>query len=62
MGGDTRNTENTWTDPDDAPELNHEFFERADEYDGHRLVTSRRSQLGQSPNNTRQPNSNPSKK
>ena len=43
MGDDTRNTENIWTDPDDAPELNHEFFERADEYEGHRLVTSRRN-------------------
>lgn len=62
MGGDTRNTENIWKDPDDAPELNHEFFERADEYHGHRLVTSRRSQLGQSLDDTRQPNSNPSQK
>ncbi|GAA4331745.1 hypothetical protein GCM10023144_20810 [Pigmentiphaga soli] len=28
----------TWTDPDDAPELSDEFFERADEYAGENLV------------------------
>ncbi|WP_255212699.1 BrnA antitoxin family protein, partial [Burkholderia pseudomallei] len=27
-----------WVDPDDAPELTDEFFERADEYVGDRLV------------------------
>lgn len=27
-----------WTDPDDAPELTDEFFERADEFEGARLV------------------------
>ena len=27
-----------WIDPDDAPELDDEFFERADEYQGDRLV------------------------
>lgn len=27
-----------WTDPDDAPELTDEFFERADEYRGGTLV------------------------
>ena len=27
-----------WVDPDDAPELNDEFFERADEYLGESLV------------------------
>ena len=27
-----------WIDPDDAPELGDEFFERADEYQGDRLV------------------------
>ncbi len=34
-----RNVKSTyWNDPDDAPELNDAFFERADEYDGQRLV------------------------
>jgi len=27
-----------WIDADDAPELTDEFFERADEYDGDKLV------------------------
>ncbi len=27
-----------WTDPDDAPELTDEFFEKADEFVGERLV------------------------
>ncbi len=27
-----------WVDPDDAPELTEEFFERADEYNGERVV------------------------
>ena len=27
-----------WADPDDAPELTDEFFERADEYVGDKLV------------------------
>lgn len=31
-------TLDTWTDPDDAPELTEEFFERADEYIGDTLV------------------------
>ena len=43
MNGNKRGTVTTWTDPDDAPELDDEFFERADEYEGHRLVTSRRN-------------------
>ena len=38
MNGNKRGTVTTWTDPDDAPELDDEFFERADEYDGRRLV------------------------
>ncbi len=29
-----------WTDPDDAPELGQDFFERADLYDGTRLIRS----------------------
>ncbi len=31
-------TPNTWVDPDDAPELPEEFFEKADQYVGHKLV------------------------
>lgn len=28
----------TWVDPDDAPELTEEHFEKADWYDGERLI------------------------
>ena len=28
----------SWTDPDDAPELTDEFFERASLYEGERLI------------------------
>lgn len=38
MNGNKRGTVTTWTDPDDAPELDDAFFERAEEYDGNRLV------------------------
>ena len=38
MNGKKQNTDTTWIDPDDAPELDDEFFERADEYQGDRLV------------------------
>lgn len=31
-------TVSTWTDPDDAPELDDEFFERTDAYEGHKLI------------------------
>jgi uncharacterized protein (DUF4415 family) len=31
-------TQKEWVDPDDAPELGDEFFERADEYAGDKLV------------------------
>lgn len=27
-----------WIDPDDAPELTDDFFDRADEYDGDKLI------------------------
>ena len=30
--------ESDWTDPDDAPELTDEYFERADQYVGGKLV------------------------
>ena len=31
-------TPSEWVDPDDAPELGPEFFQRADEYDGEKWV------------------------
>jgi len=31
-------TPTTWIDPDDAPELTDDFFERADEYVGEKLI------------------------
>ena len=34
-----------WIDPDDAPELTSEFFERADVYEGERLVRRGRPKL-----------------
>ncbi len=38
MTESAKNTGATWTDPDDAPELADEFFQRADQYDGEVLV------------------------
>ncbi|MFZ2737316.1 MAG: BrnA antitoxin family protein [Burkholderiaceae bacterium] len=38
MTENKRVTPTTWTDPDDAPELTDEFFERADLYQGDKLV------------------------
>lgn len=38
MPASKRATRPAWVDPDDAPELTDEFFERADEYAGERLV------------------------
>jgi len=34
----TENAKNTWTDPDDAPELEDEFFQQAHQYDGVVLI------------------------
>jgi uncharacterized protein (DUF4415 family) len=34
-----------WIDPDDAPELTSEFFERADVYEGEQLVRRGRPRL-----------------
>ena len=34
-----------WTDPDDAPELSKEDFERADVYEGSRLISRGRPPL-----------------
>ena len=36
----------TWVDPDDAPELTHEHFERADVYQGEQLVRRGRPPSG----------------
>ncbi len=38
MNANRKNTGTDWIDPDDAPELDDEFFERADEYRGDKLV------------------------
>jgi len=38
MNASKRNTGTDWIDPDDAPELDDDFFERADEYHGNTLV------------------------
>ena len=38
MNANSPGTRNAWVDPDDAPELTDEFFERADEYSGDQLV------------------------
>ncbi len=38
MNANKPNTPSTWPDPDDAPELDDDFFERADLYTGTTLV------------------------
>ena len=38
MNGNKKGSDTDWVDPDDAPELTEEFFERADEYAGGVLV------------------------
>lgn len=38
MNANKHATPTDWIDPDDAPELTDEFFERADEYIGDKLV------------------------
>jgi uncharacterized protein (DUF4415 family) len=38
MSANKRATPTDWPDPDDAPELTDAFFERADEYQGEKLV------------------------
>jgi uncharacterized protein (DUF4415 family) len=38
MNANKRATPTVWIDADDAPELTDEFFERADEYVGDKLV------------------------
>ncbi|MIH16288.1 hypothetical protein AC425_10780 [Salmonella enterica subsp. diarizonae] len=38
MNAKTHDLKNTWTDPDDAPELDDAFFSGAALYDGEKLV------------------------
>lgn len=38
MPGKKRDSKNTWTDPDDAPELTEEWFQTADLYEGNKLI------------------------
>jgi uncharacterized protein (DUF4415 family) len=38
MNANKANMPGDWTDPDDAPELTDEFFTRADEFAGEKLV------------------------
>lgn len=38
MSGKKKGTDISSTEPDDAPELDDTFFERADEYEGERLI------------------------
>lgn len=38
MSAKKPSTTATWTDPDDAPELNESFFQHADVLDGEKLV------------------------
>lgn len=38
MTENKRDMPSTWSDPDDAPELSGEFFERADLYNADKLV------------------------
>ena len=38
MSASKKGTEDTWIDPDDAPELTDEWFEKADLYDGEKLI------------------------
>ncbi len=45
MNGNKRATRNARTDPDHAPELTDEFFDRADEYVGEQLVRRGRPKL-----------------
>jgi uncharacterized protein (DUF4415 family) len=38
-------TESTWIDPDDVPELTDEWFQKADLYDGEKLIRRGRRPL-----------------
>jgi uncharacterized protein (DUF4415 family) len=39
MGTKKKGTGSEWVDPDDAPELTDEFFERANVWDGNKLIS-----------------------
>ncbi len=45
MSGKRSIGENSWRDPDDAPELTEEWFERATLYDGERVIRRGRPKL-----------------
>lgn len=45
MSGNKRDTESTWVDPDDVPELTDEWFQKADQYDNGVLVKRGRRPL-----------------
>ena len=47
MSGKMTNGAGAWVDPDDAPELTAEHFERADVYDGETLIRRGRPPTGQ---------------
>lgn len=38
MSVNKKDSGNTWVDPDDAPEIDDDFFQAADLYDGEKLV------------------------
>jgi uncharacterized protein (DUF4415 family) len=38
-----------WVDPDDAPELTHDFFKQGDVYEGERLIRRGRPPVGEAP-------------
>ena len=45
MSASKKSTEDTWVDPDDAPELADEWFKKADLYDGEKLIRRGRRPL-----------------
>ena len=47
MTGNKRDMNDTWVDPDDAPELTDEWFRRAEQHRGGKLVRRGRPPLAQ---------------
>lgn len=47
MTGKEPNTDTSWVDPDDGPELDDDFFERADLYDNGKLIKPGKSRTGE---------------
>ncbi len=45
MSGNKKDTESTWVDPDDVPELTDEWFQKADQYENGVLVKRGRRPL-----------------